>query len=294
MGDLAWWEIFQDEALQALISTALAENYDLRIAAARVLDARAQVTITRSFQFPDVSANASAPYVAFHWRPGPDPDEGDVQPAGNARPLLGDRSLGPPAAGHGGGPGRSARLGGRAAVRDHHADQRRGDRVLPAPRARPGAGDLPTDAGLPARLLRLVKLRYEGGVAALIDVRQAEVLLYTAAETIPDVERRIEQTENLISLLLGRSPAAVPRGRPLPARRPTLPASPQGFPRACSSAGRTSGRRRTSSRRPRPGSAWPRPTTFRGSCSRAPRAPAEWRSTATGSAPAVCSPSRPR
>ena len=43
-----------------------------------------------------------------------------------------------------------------------------------------------------------MKLRQEGGVAAMIDVRQAEVLLYTAAETIPDIERRIEQTENLI------------------------------------------------------------------------------------------------
>jgi outer membrane protein, multidrug efflux system len=46
-------------------------------------------------------------------------------------------------------------------------------------------------------------------------VRQAEVLLYTAAETIPDIERRTEQTENLISLLLGRNPEAVPRGRTL-------------------------------------------------------------------------------
>src|SRR4030095_12772538 len=61
--------------------------------------------------------------------------------------------------------------------------------------------------------LKLVQNRYQGGVSALIDVRQAEVLLYTAAETVPDVERRIEQTENLISLLLGRNPGPVLRGR---------------------------------------------------------------------------------
>jgi multidrug efflux system outer membrane protein len=61
--------------------------------------------------------------------------------------------------------------------------------------------------------LRLVQARYQGGVSALIDVRQAEVLLYTATETIPDVERRIAQTENLISLLLGRNPGPVLRGR---------------------------------------------------------------------------------
>jgi multidrug efflux system outer membrane protein len=76
--------------------------------------------------------------------------------------------------------------------------------------------------------LRLVQLRHQGGVAALIDVRQAEVLLYTAAETIPDVERRIEQTENLISLLLGMSPRAVARGRSTPEQLalapPTVPA----------------------------------------------------------------------
>src|SRR5207245_591192 len=65
LGDIAWWKIFQDETLQSLIRTALAENYDLRIAAARILEARAQVTIVRSAQFPDVSASASAPYVSL-------------------------------------------------------------------------------------------------------------------------------------------------------------------------------------------------------------------------------------
>ena len=52
-------------------------------------------------------------------------------------------------------------------------------------------------------------------MAALIDVRQAETLVAGAAQTIPDTERQIEQTENVISILLGRPPAPVPRGRPL-------------------------------------------------------------------------------
>jgi outer membrane protein, multidrug efflux system len=63
LGDVAWWQIFQDETLQSLIRIALVENYDVRIAAARVLDARSQVTIRRSLQYPDVSASASAPYT---------------------------------------------------------------------------------------------------------------------------------------------------------------------------------------------------------------------------------------
>src|SRR5206468_8641126 len=77
--------------------------------------------------------------------------------------------------------------------------------------------------------LRLVKLRQQGAVASMMDVRQAEVLFYTAAETIPDVERRIEQTENQISILLGRNPDAVPRGRPL-LQQLALPAIPAGLP----------------------------------------------------------------
>ena len=63
LGAVAWFQIFQDEALQSLIRTALAENYDLRIAAARILDARAQVTFNRSFLFPDLTGSASAPYT---------------------------------------------------------------------------------------------------------------------------------------------------------------------------------------------------------------------------------------
>src|SRR4029453_635291 len=78
--------------------------------------------------------------------------------------------------------------------------------------------------------LKLVQNRYEGGVSALIDVRQAEGLLYTAAETIPDVERRIEQTENLISLLLGRNPGPVLRRRaPAGARALAPPNVPAGL-----------------------------------------------------------------
>jgi multidrug efflux system outer membrane protein len=70
-----------------------------------------------------------------------------------------------------------------------------------------------------------------GGVASLIDVRQAETLVYGAAAVIPDAERRIEQTENLISTLVGRNPTAVPRGRSL-LQQLALPAVPPGLPSA--------------------------------------------------------------
>ena len=60
LADEKWWEVFQDEQLKELIRTALQQNYDLRIAAARVLQARAQLGITRADQFPTISGQAGA------------------------------------------------------------------------------------------------------------------------------------------------------------------------------------------------------------------------------------------
>jgi len=78
--------------------------------------------------------------------------------------------------------------------------------------------------------LRLVEIRARGGVTSLIDVRQSEQLVYTAAGSIPDLERRIEQQENLISILLGRNPAPVTRGKPLVETQMVLPVVPAGLP----------------------------------------------------------------
>jgi outer membrane protein, multidrug efflux system len=66
-----------------------------------------------------------------------------------------------------------------------------------------------------ASFLRLTKAREQGGVATLLDVRQAEQLYFSAAATIADLVRSIEQQENLISILVGKYPEAIPRGRPL-------------------------------------------------------------------------------
>src|SRR4029078_10374858 len=77
--------------------------------------------------------------------------------------------------------------------------------------------------------LRLIKVRQEGGVATMLDVRQAEQLVYTATEAIPNIERLIEQQENEISLLLGKNPGPVARGSSLTEQE--QPASvPPGLP----------------------------------------------------------------
>src|SRR5712671_6487621 len=58
LGDQKWWDVFRDEQLQSLLRTALQHNYDVRIAAARILDAQAQLGITRADQFPSVDGGA--------------------------------------------------------------------------------------------------------------------------------------------------------------------------------------------------------------------------------------------
>jgi outer membrane protein TolC len=59
-GDQKWWEVFQDPQLQQLVRTALQQNYDVRIAATRILQAQALLGITRADQLPTVTAGASA------------------------------------------------------------------------------------------------------------------------------------------------------------------------------------------------------------------------------------------
>ena len=58
LGDEKWWDVFQDEELRDLIRTALKNNYDVRIAASRVLEAQAQLGITRADQYPSVGVGA--------------------------------------------------------------------------------------------------------------------------------------------------------------------------------------------------------------------------------------------
>jgi multidrug efflux system outer membrane protein len=79
--------------------------------------------------------------------------------------------------------------------------------------------------------LDLIKNRQAGGVATLLDLRQGEQLVYTASETIPTLQQQIEQTENLISLLLGRNPGGIVRGRSL-TEQEMPPDVPAGLPSA--------------------------------------------------------------
>jgi len=79
--------------------------------------------------------------------------------------------------------------------------------------------------------LQLTQTLEEHGINSILDVRQAEQLVYTATSQIADQERRIEQQENLLSILMGNNPAAIPRGIEL-TEQPHAPVVPAGLPSA--------------------------------------------------------------
>jgi multidrug efflux system outer membrane protein len=231
-GDLAWWAVFQDEALQELIRTALAQNYDLRIAVARILDAQAQVVITRSFQFPSIDGTAQAPYsVTFGDRPPLFTLENSFIPQG-AINLNFELDFW--------GRWRRATEAARAELL---ATEEARHVVLSDLVSRVAGAyfelrmlDLSLEiahrtVGARQDSLRLVRLREEGGVVSRMDVYQAETLLSGALREIPDLERQIEQSENFISVLLGRNPGPIPRGRALDGQV-NIPALPAGLPAA--------------------------------------------------------------
>ena len=229
LGELPWWEIFGDPVLQDLIREALRQNYDLRIAAQRILEARSQVTIARSFQFPELNSSGSAIYSNI---------QGQLQP-----PQIGEAFI--PSAGFDlfyeiDFWGRFRR--GTEAARDDLLATESARRFVMVTLVSDVAAayfnlrDLDLELDIARRTvavrldnLRLVQMREQGGVAALIDVRQAEILVAQAAQVVPDAERLIAQTENALSVLLGRNPEAVPRGRPL-GQQLALPLLPTGFP----------------------------------------------------------------
>jgi len=229
VADLGWWRVFEDETLQELIRASLQANYDLRVAAARILESRAQLTITRSFQFPEVNHFGSAQYQRIEGK------RDVLQPQDAFSPIAGfnvafELDFW--------GRLRRATEAARAELLGSHASRQFVTSTLVTDVAasyfqlRSLDGELEvSQRTLAARQdsLRLVSLRERGGVAGLIDVRQAEILVSQAAEAVVETQRQIEQTENAISVLLGRNPEAVPRGRPL-LQQISTPIVPAGVP----------------------------------------------------------------
>ena len=228
-GDEKWWTVFQDDELRKLIRIGLEKNFDVQIAASRILQAEQQVTITRSQQFPSVSGGPSVTGVR---QPG-------IPNVFRGYSYLADQ-IGVSASWNVDFWGRY-----RRATESARADLRAsewGRRAVLSTLVQSIAAvyfqlrelDLELDIAkrtLESRResLQLTQTLEAGGATSLVDVRQAEQLVEQAAETIPQTEQAIAQTENQISILLGRNPGDVTRGRAL-TDQPLPPTIPAGVP----------------------------------------------------------------
>jgi multidrug efflux system outer membrane protein len=234
LADLQWFELFRDETLTGLVKSALQHNFELRIAAERILQARAAYGITRADQFPSIDVSADATALRTSQRG-----------ANGAVPAGADTDVSYIQAGFSLGWeldvwGRLRRLSEAARAQYLATEEARHGVVTTlvadvsqtylalraldleleiARRTR----DVATDS------LRLTETRRANGVASALDVRQAEQLLFTTTGQIASIEREIAQAENALSLLLGQVPGDIPRGRSLDALQ-APPSVPAGLP----------------------------------------------------------------
>jgi outer membrane protein, multidrug efflux system len=227
-GDAKWWEVFQDQTLQDLIRTALEKNYDVRIAASRIVQAQAQLGIVRADQFPVISGGAGIATLRSA--------KNRLQPAYHLNAQQIDLSASWQIDFW--GQFRSATEAARAQLVATEWGRRA---VLSTLVADVASGyfqlrelDLETEISKRAlasrkESLQLVTMQEQRGDISLLEVRQAEQLVYTASSQLPDLERRIHQRENALSNLLGRYPGPIPRGQAL-TEQANPPEIPSGLP----------------------------------------------------------------
>jgi len=218
--DLGWWEMFDDPQLTAYLTEALTNSWDIKIAAARVLQAEAAVGITRSQFFPTVNAGGDL-VTSRASKAGPTPIPSGQDP----QQEFGSVFLSMPAYELDlWGRIRRANEAARAELLATREAQHTVRQILVAQVATAYLELLEFDLELEiaqssytARTssLDLTRSREQGGVASMQDAYQAQILVSTAEATIADTLRRIEQQENLLSILLGRNPGDIQRGAAL-------------------------------------------------------------------------------
>lgn len=229
-GDAAWIDVFQDEELRTLIRTALAANDDVKIAASRVLQAEAVLGITRADAYPSVDATVQAGAGRSAAT--------DTQPAKTAGAVRLGASLAWELDFW--GKYRRATESARAQLLGAEWGRRAvaATVVSDVATAYYGLRALDLQLEISKRTLEtrkeslaLTRVREAGGVTSLVDVREAEQLVFGAGAAISDLERRIVQQENALSILIGGYPAPIARGLDLIAQ-PHPPEVPAGLPSA--------------------------------------------------------------
>jgi outer membrane protein, multidrug efflux system len=230
IADAAWWELFHDETLQALVSEGLQKGFDVRIAAARVEEARANAGIARSDFFPQIDytgqwSRSRASGAAFGIPNIPPINLHDVHLDASWEIDLWGR----------------IRRSSEAALADYLASEE-GRRSV--------ALSLVSEIATQYFQLRLLdweldiakrtkaafaethdlfNRRLEGGAASALETSSAEAALASVAAQIPRLESQIVAQENALGLLIGRNPGAITRGAPLPEQVPP-PEIPPGLP----------------------------------------------------------------
>jgi multidrug efflux system outer membrane protein len=233
LAQLPWWDVFQDQTLQSLIREALTNNYDVRIAAARVEQARAVVWENRAGLFPQFgyfggagrNRNSTANEPIFNRGMTSDV----FQFGGNASWEI---DLW----------GQIRRLTEAARARYFATEEARRDvritlisdlasayfQLLAVDRALEIARRTTNSFG---ESLRIFSQRLAGGIVSKLETSAAEAALASAAGTVPDLERQTVVLEDQINVLLGRNPAPVSRGETL-LQEPRFPEIPPGLPSA--------------------------------------------------------------
>src|SRR5713226_5479945 len=235
LADLPWWEVFQDTILKNLIMEALGNNYDVRIAAARVQEARANFVVSRSDLYPSLDYGAGA-------------SRGKIEPGVVGGP-------GPPSPRAGNfyygtltmsweldiwGRIRRSNEAARASLLATE-DARRGVWLtLVSDLAKAYFEVLALDVRLQIardsadayqNTYNVFADRLRVGAASKLETSRAEGALGQAQANIPQLESEIVAKENQSSILLGRSPLPIPRGLPMYAQA-VVPTVPAGLPSA--------------------------------------------------------------
>jgi multidrug efflux system outer membrane protein len=227
VADLPWWEVFRDPTLKALVEEALAANYDARLAAARVEQARYAVGVTRADLMPQVDYTGQAERGKFF---------AQSLPNQTSNVFLGAFQMAWEIDVWG-----RIRRATEASLADLFAseDVRRGvvlTVITDVAQAYFELRELDLELEITKyttdsfqQTLDLFTRQLVGGVGNKLATSRAEASLADAAASIPDIERQIVQKENQLSILLGRHPGEIARGAAL-TDQPIAPDVPPGLP----------------------------------------------------------------
>ena len=211
LGDQKWAQVFREPELQELIRTALENNYDARIAAQRVLEAQAQLRIVHSQQFPTVSVGGAGIGADLG------SSVGNGLPSGGV--AAGALNLSAAWTPDFWGLYRRQTEAQRAQLLAQIWAQRtvRMTMVQQVATAYFHLRSLDEQLSIAKQTLKgrqdsvdLTRTLESGGSVSLADLRQAEELQYAASVQVPQLEQQIQQGENALRLLLGKTPGPIP------------------------------------------------------------------------------------